>query len=210
MFEEIGLMPILHETPSNLKLPAPELVTFYSDLNGRVVWIEGEIDSSLMETVKHVLRWNREDAAAGLPREKRVPIRVLVNSPGGELDAMLSCYDVLVASATPVYTYNMGVAMSGGLMLLLAGEKRFCLKSSTALLHNGSTTIGGTASQAKATMEYYKAQLAHLSQIVLDRTRIDPKLYKKKQDDEWYFNAGDQLKYDIVHEIVTDLASILG
>ena len=67
----------------------------------------------------------------------------------------------------------------------------------------------GTASQAKATMDYYKSQLATLTQIVLDRTVIDAKLYKKRQNDEWYFSSQDQIKYGIVNDVVGSLSDIL-
>ena len=204
-FEAIDLM--MPQNLENLQLPAPELLTFYKDIENRTLWVDSEIDSGLMEAVKWILRWNQEDA--GKPREVRKPIRMLINSPGGDLDVTLSCFDVMLASETPITTINMGNAMSGGLLLLIAGEKRYCLKNSTALLHNGSTSIGGTASQAKATMDYYKTQLATLTQIVLDRTTIDAKLYKKRQNDEWYFSSHDQMKYGIVDEIVQCMNQLL-
>ena len=201
MFEETReILVELPESLENLKLPSPQLLAHYRDLRDRIVWVDAPIDESLMETVKQILAWNREDR--GVPKAERKPIRMLVNSPGGDLDATLSCFDVMLASETPITTVNMGNAMSGGLLLLIAGEKRYCLKNSTALLHNGSTSIGGTASQAKATMDYYKSQLATLTQIILDRTAIDAKLYKKRQNDEWYFSGQDQVKYGIVDEMV--------
>jgi ATP-dependent Clp protease protease subunit len=192
----------------NLQLPSPDLLQYYADTRKRIVWIDYEIDSSLLFVVKQILQWNREDV--GIPKEKRKPICLLIFSPGGDLYAAFSCIDTILLSETPVITVNMGEASSAGLYILLSGEKRYCLPSATSVLHSGSAALQGTASQVDSSAQYYKAQLERMKNFVLSKTTIDPKLYKKKYDVDWYFNAEDCIKYGIVDEILTDLNSIIG
>ena len=65
----------------NLSLPAPELVTYYQNLNNRTVWIDFEIDESCLEVERLILHWNKEDE--GVPQDQRKPIKLLIFSPGG-------------------------------------------------------------------------------------------------------------------------------
>ena len=196
------------EKLENLQLPAPELLAYYKDLEHRVIWIDYEIDESLLHVVKQILQWNKEDA--DIPADQRKPIHLLIFSPGGDLDATLSCADVMSLSNTPIVTVNMGQACSGGLVLLLAGHERYCLPNATAMLHSGSSMIGGTASQVVSYTQYYKGQLERLKQYILSRTKITAAMYKRKSEEDWWFSAEDQFKYGLVNEIATSLEQVTG
>ena len=57
-FENILEIP----TPiENLQLPSPELLNFYKDVQNRSLWI-GDVDDGLLEYIKLILYWNKEDA----------------------------------------------------------------------------------------------------------------------------------------------------
>ena len=206
MFEQIELA--IPKNLETLQLPAPELLSFYKDLERRVIWVEGEIDCCLLESVKWILRWNQEDT--GKPKEERIPIRMMINSPGGDLYATYSCVDVMLASETPIITVNMGMAMSGGFMLLIAGEKRFALKNSTALYHSGHGGFEGSASQIETATKHYKKQLAQMQEYILSRTTMDIKTYKKYKDADGWVDSQEQVNLGVVHGIVESVADILG
>ena len=206
MFEQIELaIPRNLET---LQLPAPDLLSFYKDLERRTIWVEGEICSCLLESVKWILRWNQEDA--GKPKEGRIPIRMMINSPGGDLYSTYTCADVMLASETPIITVNMGMAMSGGFLLLIAGEKRFALKNSTAMFHQGSAGFEGSASQVETATKHYKKQLNQMKEYILSRTTMDTKTYNKHKDADGWIDSHEQLKLGVVHDIVESVSDILG
>jgi ATP-dependent Clp protease protease subunit len=121
---------------ANLQLPSPELATFFKNANDRIFWIDQEITDNVFEIIKRIIQINKEDKDKKI--EEIVPVRIFVNSPGGDLEATLSFVNICEISRTPIYTYNMGIAMSGGLLILLAGHKRFCLDCSRAMYHIGS------------------------------------------------------------------------
>ena len=192
----------------NLQLPSPELLSYYKDIQSRVLWVEDFIDESLMFTVKQILSWNREDV--DIPTEQRQPIHLLIFSPGGELDITFSLIDTIQMSKTPIITINMGNAMSAGLYILLAGHKRYALPNSIALLHSGAATLGGTASQTLASAKSYKNQLDRIKSYVLDRSQIKARTLNNRKDDDWYFTAEEQLQFGLVDEVVDSIDKIIG
>lgn len=201
------LIPMPKEI-SNLQLPDPTLLRYYKDEQQRVIWVDFGIDDGLLETVKQIIEYNRQDA--GVPREQRKPIRMFINSPGGELYATYSCVDAMLLSDTPIYTYNMGIAISGGFLLLLAGSERFALKRSTAMYHSGAAGFEGTAAQIEAATKHYQAQLRQMKEYIMERTNMDTQTYDKHKDSDGWLSADDQVKLGVVHGIIENMSDIIG
>ena len=124
------------------------------------------------------------------------------------MDAVFNIVDVCALSKTPIITINAGVAMSAGLLLLLAGHKRYTMRMADALIHSGSGGAVGTYEQVEATVENYKRNIAKMRQYILARTGMDAKTFNKKKSKEWYLDANDQMKYGVVHEVLTDFDSV--
>lgn len=191
----------------NLQLPSPELLTYYRNLEDRVIWIDYGVDETILEVSKLIMYFNKLDK--DIPIEQRKPIKLLLYSYGGDGQACFSLLDVIALSKTPVYTINMGVAMSAGLLILLAGHKRFCLKNSTALAHSGSGGASGTFEQTEAQMKDYKRFVDTMRNYIIERTNIDAKTLNKYKSKEWYLYSEDQCKFGIVNEIIDDIDKIL-
>lgn len=191
----------------NLQLPSPELLTYYRDLEDRTIWIDYGVDESILEVSKLIMYFNKLDK--GIPVEERRPIKLLLYSYGGDGQACFSLLDVISLSKTPVWTVNMGVSMSAGLLILLGGHKRFCLKNSTALAHSGSGGASGTFEQTEAQMKDYKRFVDTMRNYIIERTNIDTKTLNKYKTKEWYLYAEDQIKFGIVNKIIDDIDEIL-
>lgn len=191
----------------NLQLPNPELVTYYRNLEDRVIWIDYGVDESILEISKLIMYFNKLDK--DIPIEDRQPIKLLLYSYGGDGQACFSLLDIIALSKTPVWTINMGVAMSAGLLILLAGHKRFCLKNSTALAHSGSGGTSGTFEQTEAQMKDYQRFVKTMRDYIIERTDIDTKTLNKYKNKEWFLYSEDQLKYGIVDKIIDDIDEIL-
>ena len=191
----------------NLQLPSPELLTYYRNMEDRVIWIDYGIDESVLEVSRLIMHFNKLDK--GVPVEERRPIKLLLYSYGGDGVACFSLLDVIALSKTPVYTVNMGVSMSAGLLILLAGHKRFCLKNSTALAHSGSGGTSGTYEQTEAQMKDYKRFGDTMRDYIIERTNIDTKTLNKYKNKEWYIYSDEQVKYHICDKIVDDIDEIM-
>ena len=194
---------------TNLSLNEVELSNFYRNAEERIFYITYEIErDNLVEISKFILRCNKEDE--GIPREERKPIRLYIYSYGGELDACIYFFNICRLSITPIWTYNLAIAMSGGLILLLAGEKRYALKDSVALIHQGAQEGGGgTFEQVQANAENYKKRISIAENWILERTKIPKSLYARKKKNEWYLQDTEQIEYGIVDEIITDIGVLL-
>ena len=68
------------------------------------------------------------------------PINMFINTPGGEVYAGLAIYDVMQYISAPVHTNCVGIAMSMGSVILMAGERghRVALPHSRIMIHAGS------------------------------------------------------------------------
>lgn len=76
------------------------------------------------------------------------PIRIYINSPGGEVIDGLAVIDTINFIESPVYTICTGLAASMGAVLLSCGEKghRVVLPHSRVMIHQVSSFMGGTYS----------------------------------------------------------------
>ena len=193
---QVEIPPVLE----NLQLPSPELLQYYKDANDRVIWVDYDIDDTLMNVTKQILEYNKQDK--GIPVENRKPIKLLIFTYGGDLYPTLALIDVIKISKTPVYTYNMGLALSAGFQILISGHKRFCLANSKALYHSGSGGTQGTYEQTEAQMREYKKMVAYMENNTLNRTKIDLKTFNKNKSKEWYMDANEQINYGIVDSVI--------
>lgn len=191
-----------------LKVHADEMFNY--NLKHRTIWIdleiainETDIAPTILNLEKQILAWNREDM--GKPVEERQPIKILIYSFGGDLDATMSFISVMQVSKTPIYTYNMGVAFSGGFLILVNGHKRFALSNSTALYHEGSAKIQGSADEVRSGQANYERQLKAVKQNIINKTKIEMKTLNKYKDTQWFITAEQLLQLGAIDEIVTDI-----
>ena len=120
----------------NLQLPDPALLYYYQNYADRVYWVEGEIDESIMDLSKLIIKCNHEDK--GVPVEERKPIKIFISSPGGLLDETVSLVKLIGVSKTPVYTIDACYAYSAASLILISGHKRYAMPGTKCLFHSGS------------------------------------------------------------------------
>lgn len=200
------LLVEIPESIANLQLPDPQLRQYYLDQQDRIYWVDDEINDSLLELVKMIIRCNKEDK--GLAVNARKPIKIFISSPGGETQAMWSAMQAIQTSKTPCWTINFSYAYSAAAELLVAGHKRFALKGSTTMIHRGSCFIGGEQSVVESTQKYMKAMEQKYQDFLLSHTKIDQKTYKKKASADMYFDEYEALENGIVDVVVEDFEEI--
>ena len=195
---------IIPEKVDGLQLPDPYLLTYWQDEQERCFWSEGEISDSLYEISKQILRYNREDK--GILIENRIPIKLFINSPGGDLDATMSFVQLVELSKTPVITVNAGMAYSAAGLILMSGHKRYAFPGSQCMIHSGSASgISGTFEQTASFMDNYKKLIDDMKKYILKKTTIASRMLNKKKTLDWYIDEHGMIDNHIVDEIVTDL-----
>ena len=99
-------------------------------LENRIIFLQGEIhDGNANELVMKLLYLQSEN--------RRKDIHFYINSPGGSVSATLAIYDTMQILTCPVATYCVGLAASGGAVLLAGGAKgkRFALPNAKVMIH---------------------------------------------------------------------------
>ena len=190
----------------DVKLPSPELVNYYKDYDNRVIFI-GDVEEDLFDVTKQIYEYNRQDK--GKKVEERKPITIQIMSYGGDLYQAYALISAILASTTPVITINCGVAMSAGLLILLAGHKRYAMKYSTAMIHSGSGGAQGTYEQMEEQQKNYKKLVDLMRNYIMERTTIDSKLFNKNKTKDWYIADSEQVELGIVSKIVESLDEII-
>ena len=166
----------------------------------------GEIDGNVGDAIDSYIRFfNRQDEQDGIPVEERVPIKIYIDSPGGDLIATFTMINSIKMSKTPVWTINIGAAYSGGFFTFIAGHKRFAYPLASFLFHEGSTGTSGDAGKFRNFADFYKKELDNLKKVVLEYTDITEEDYEKHINDDWWFTAEEALEYGICDEITKEL-----
>lgn len=206
LFEVDSLPP-----EANLQLPDPQLVAHYKDANDkrRMLYITRDIDDSLMDEIRCIIRWNLEDEENNIPIEKRTKIKLLLLSYGRQIDMCQSMLDIIGLSRTKVVCYNLGVCASAASLILMAGHERYALKNSWALIHQGQGRTSGTYQMCEAQSANYKKMVDNMRDFILSHTKIDPKLYNKQKAKEWYLYDNTMLDLRVVDGIIDNIDQII-
>jgi ATP-dependent Clp protease protease subunit len=192
---------------ANLQLPDPDLRDYYVDEQDRIFWVTTEINDSLLDLVKMIIKCNKEDKGKSV--EERTPIKVFIDSPGGDVCALWTTIKAIEISKTPVHTINYCTAYSAAADLLASGHKRYALPGTSVMVHSGSCMFGGTMEQAENMKKHFDKLGKKVTDYFLAHTKVDPKTFKKKAPSDWYMDEDDALQNGLIDEIITDLDTIL-
>lgn len=177
-----------------------DIIDLSNGLNRNIVLTD--IDASIGDSVNSYIQFfNRIDQEKKIDANKRTPIKIYIDSNGGNLEACFTIIDAITMSKTPVWTINIGKAYSAGFFIFITGHKRFAYPNSSFLFHEGSTGIYQDANKFKNYADFYKQQLEQLRAITLEHTQIEPEEYDKHVKDDWWFDVNEALKYGVTDKI---------
>ena len=194
------------EDIANMQLPSPMLRDYYLDEKDRIFWLNSCVEDCAEDLIKMIMKCNREDK--GKPTEERTPIKIFIDSPGGDITFMFSIIKLIDISKTPVWTINYCTAYSAAGEILASGHKRFALPGSHVMLHNGSCAYGGQADQVESQKKYFDKLSKKTVANLLSKTKIDPKVFKRKSVVDWYMDEQEALENGVIDRIVTDFDEI--
>ena len=172
----------------------------------RKLYLDTEITEDMSRYfLERIQFWNAEDEFDGAEIDKRIPIQIYINSPGGILTAAFQIIDAIQNSKTPVITIATGTAYSAAFFILTAGHFRYAFPNATFLFHQGSGGTIGDAHKVLQQSKFYESLLKQIKNHVLNTTQISPEQYEKHETDDWYFNTEKALKLGAIDKISTDV-----
>lgn len=201
-----GMNIIIPKAVENLQLPDPELRNFYIDLDNRTFWLDEEITPFLLELTRYIIYWNKEDKE--IPIEQRKPIRILIFSPGGDLETYRSISDIIQLSETPIIGINMGIAYSAAAMIFLSCHTRLMLPSASVLFHKGSSQMSGSFNEVCSAMYEYQKQVEELSHIIEQKTTYTAEEIEDNMSGDWYIRAQEALERGVCHKIIDNIEEL--
>lgn len=170
-------------------------------LENRIILLQGEIhDGNANELVMKLLYLQSEN--------RRKPIHFYINSPGGSVTATLAIYDTMQILSCPVATYCVGLAASGGAVLLAGGAKgkRFALPHAKVMIHQPYGQVSGQVSDIEIQADEIFKTREVLNQILSQHTGQPLQRIAKDTDRDYYMSAKDAKDYGVVDDILTKTA----
>lgn len=105
------------------------------DFASRTIYINGEITAE---------RTLIQIPALRIMDEEEGPVRVLINSPGGDSQVGVALFDTMKAMVNEVVTVNVSNAYSIAALILQGGDVRLALPNSELMIHNGHMVVEAT------------------------------------------------------------------
>lgn len=169
-------------------------------LENRIIFLEGVIDDhSANSAVMKLLYLQYEN--------KKQEIHFYVNSPGGSVSATLAVYDTMQFLECPIATYVIGMAASGGAVLLAGGTKgkRFALPHSTVMIHQPHGSVGGQVSDIEIQCEEILRMKKIFNEILARHTGQDIERIAADTERDRFLTAEQAKEYGVVDEVLTKL-----
>lgn len=171
-------------------------------LENRIVFLEGVIsDASANLAIMKLLFLQSEN--------RRQDINFYINTPGGSVTATLAIYDTMQFLECPVATYCVGLAASGGAILLAGGtkEKRFALPNAKIMIHQPYGQVGGQVSDIEIQAEEILKSRDAINRILAHHTGQPIERVSKDTERDRYLSAQEAKEYGVVDEVLSKSAS---
>jgi ATP-dependent Clp protease protease subunit len=166
-------------------------------LENRIVFLIGEISyARAAEVIMKMLYLDN------LKRDSEISL--YVNSPGGSVDDTMAIYDTIRFVGSPVATYCIGRAQSGGAVVLAAGTKgkRFALPHAKIMLHQVWGGVSGQAADIKIQAEEILKAKTMINEILSKHTgQPIEKIAAETERDKW-MSAEEACKYGLIDEVL--------
>jgi ATP-dependent protease ClpP protease subunit len=102
----------------------------------------------------------------------RIPIKLHMQSIGGELMPTFYVCDLIQQLDTPVHIYIDGYVASAASIIAVCGDKRFITKHSTILIHQLKSTSSGKLNEMKDEMNNLNFFMGMVKEIYLNNSNI--------------------------------------
>ena len=167
-------------------------------LKTRTIIISGEINKELAEkTIRQLLLL--EDMGTE-------PIRIFIDSPGGDADAGYAIFDMIRFVKPDVWTIGMGLVASAAAIIQLAAprERRVGLPNSHYLIHQPLSGIRGVATDIEIHARELEKLREKINRLIADETGHPVEQVEKDTDRDYWMNAGEAVSYGIINRVITN------
>ncbi len=166
-------------------------------LENRIVFLIGEISyARAAEVIMKMLYLDN--------LKRNSEISLYINSPGGSVDDTMAIYDTIRFVHSPVATYCIGRAQSGGAVILAAGTKgkRYALPHAKVMLHQPWGGVSGQAADIKIQAEEILKAKSMINEILSEHTGQPVEKIAAENERDRYMSADEALQYGLIDEVL--------
>jgi ATP-dependent Clp protease, protease subunit len=166
-------------------------------LKDRIVFLGTEINSQVANSV--IAQLLLLDA-----QNPEREIQIFINSPGGEVYAGLAIYDVMQFIRAPIRTVCVGMAMSAGSVILMAGAsgRRTALPNARVMIHQGSAGFRGNTADVEVQARELFFMRDRLLELYLKHTGITKEKLARDWERDHYLTAAEAKEYGLIDEVI--------
>lgn len=166
-------------------------------LKDNVIFLGGPIsDDTANLVIAQLLFLQSEDS--------KKDISIYVNSPGGSVTATLAIIDTMNHIKNDVSTVCVGIAASGGAIVLAAGKKgkRYALPNSEIMIHQPYGGAEGRAADIEITAKQILKTRERLNKLLADCTGKPLPQIEKDVDRDYFMTAEEAKKYGVIDKVI--------
>lgn len=140
-----------------------------------------------------------------LEAESQEPVKLYINSPGGDVDSGFAIYDMIRFVSCPVTIIGMGLVASAAALVLLAVplERRIGLPNSSYLIHQPLSEMKGNATDIEIHAMQLEKIKAKINRMIAEATGKSLEKVAHDTDRDYWLDADDAVKYGLISRIVT-------
>ena len=164
----------------------------------RNVFILGEItEETAIGFLQQIMYLNYEDDV--------MPIKVFINSGGGEINSGMMMYDVIQKSRAPIQLYCIGKAYSMAAVLLACGKKgnRYLLPHSKVMIHEPLIPygVGGKSSSVQTISESLLKTKREMETLLAKHTGKTAEEIAENTKTDHFFEAEEAVAFGMADEV---------
>lgn len=168
----------------------------------RTVLIFGEVDMKMAERVSAQL--------LALAAENGDDIKLIINSPGGHVEAGDTMHDMIRYVGPRVKVIGTGWVASAGAHIFLGAHKdsRFCLPNTRFLLHQPLGGVRGQATDIEIEAEEIIKMRERLNRIIARETGQPLERIIADTERNFWMGAQAAVEYGLVTKVVTNASEV--
>ena len=165
-------------------------------LKSRTVMVSGEINKPLAERVIRSLIL--------LEEESPDPIRVYIDSPGGDADAGYAIFDMMRFVKPQITMIGMGLVASAAAIIILAAprERRVGLPNSHYLIHQPMSGTRGVATEIEIHAKEIEKLRAKINRLIAEETGQPIAKVEKDTDRDYWMNSDEAVSYGLLSRVI--------
>ncbi|MEY2664349.1 MAG: hypothetical protein RIT04_157 [Candidatus Parcubacteria bacterium] len=166
-------------------------------LKENIIFLGGPIDDHTANIIIAQLLFLQSE-------DPKKDINLYINSPGGSVTATLAIIDTMNHIKNDVATVCVGIAASGGALILSSGQKgkRFALPNSEVMIHQPLGGAEGQASDIEISAKHILKTRESLNKMLAKNTGQPLSKIEKDVDRDFFMSAEEAKKYGIIDKVM--------